>query len=183
MIEMNIDMTNDKNNLDILFIELCERFARLEPNNIFAIKFVLYDRFEYEPNLQTEQIKKMCEEREGQVKFRNELINQYNCCMITGDNSMICEACHIIPYFISKNFDVANGLLLNRCFHKMFDEYMFSIDSNNCVKFSNKIYNMSGYSNYLAFDGKKLQINPNSKKYLDYHYKKFININKNISNS
>lgn len=174
-----------------LFEKLCEKFVEPEPNNIFLVKFIIGDKFNFnfdfddypdqsEQSEQFNQIKKLCEIRESQAKFRNDLIINYGCCIITGDNPIICEGAHIIPYSISKNFDVANGLLLNRCFHKMFDDYLFSINSDNQLEFSNKIFGMKGFGNYLILNGKKLFINPKSKEFLHIHYKKFLE--KNIFN-
>lgn len=165
------------NSMDKLFEKLCEKFAESNPNDIFAIKFIMADRFEYYSSERNDSIKKICEEREGQATFRNNLILEYDSCIITGDNSIICEAAHIIPYSISKNFDVANGLLLNKCFHKMFDDYLFSIDSDNRLEFSNRIFNMRGFGKYLIYNGKKLIISPKSKTFLNIHYKKFIEKN------
>lgn len=167
-------MDGDLNNL---FIRLCDVYCSNESNNINLIKFVLIDRFGYNPIKQNENIKKLCEEREGQNKFRKELILRDKNCLISGDNADICEACHIVPYSEVKSFDISNGLLLNRCLHKLFDNYLWSIDSSNNVKFSNNLLNSNNYSNYIKYNGIKLNILTNSKKYLEIHWNRFIKIN------
>ena len=165
--------------LDILFEKLCDKYSSNEINNINNIKFILFDRFEYNPMSRTEHIKKICEERDGQNKFREQIILRDKKCLITGDNCEICEAAHIIPYCESKSFEISNGLLLNRCFHKMFDKYMWSINSLGNLEFSNDILNDDYYDNYLIYNGIKLNFDNNCKKYLEIHYKKFLELNSN----
>ena len=75
-------------------------------------------------NLQTK------EQRLDQDTFRKELIKKYNRCIISNSIDIECEACHIIPYAICKNFDVDNGLLLSSDLHKTFDKYCWSINPN-----------------------------------------------------
>lgn len=178
--EINNFINNNlmNNNLDDLFIRLCDKYSSDESNNINSIKFVLLDRFNYKPEYQNENIKKLCEEREGQNKFRQELIIRDGKCLITGDNPEICEACHIIPYSEIKSFDIANGLLLNRCFHKMFDNYLLSINSSDCIEFSNYLLNTENFDNYIVYNGIKLNIHDECKKYLEIHWNKFIEFNK-----
>ena len=143
-LDINIDSIEE---LDILFNKLCDRYSFDSLNNINSIKFILLDRFGYNPLNRNNKIKSLCEERDGQNKFREKLILRDKHCLITMDNFEICEACHIIPYSENKTFKISNGLLLNRCFHKMFDKYMFSINEFDCLIFSptiliNKNYNL-----------------------------------------
>lgn len=165
--------------IDLLFERLCDKFSSDESNQINSIKFILYDRFRYNPMERTEEIKKLCEQRDGQNKFREELIFRDKKCLITGDNYEVCEAAHIIPYSESKSFDTANGLLLNRCFHNMFDKYLWSVNSLDCVEYSNKIWDLENFNNYKSYNGIKININPECKKYLSIHYEKFLQFNSN----
>jgi hypothetical protein len=185
--KLNINLDNTKHStehrttqLDLLFERLCDKFSSNESNQITSIKFILLDKFGYNPMERSEQIKKLCEERDGQNKFREKIIFRDKKCLVTGDNHEICEAAHIIPYSESKSFDIANGVLLNRCFHNLFDKYLFSICSLGCVEFSNQIIGHENYHNYFQYNGKKLNIPNESKKYLSVHWEKFIEINKSI---
>ena len=115
------------------------------------------------------------ENRLEQSKFRETIIKRDKQCLISGDDSEICEACHIIPYNESKNCNSNNGILLNRCFHNMFDKYLFSINLNDEIEFSNKILNDNKYKNYHIYQNKKIKINNNDiRENLKIHYKKFI---------
>jgi hypothetical protein len=163
------------NNLNNMFMRLCDKFASDDFNNINSIKFVLADRFNYYPMEQDDITKKLCEEREKQQDFRQGLILRDRQCLITGDNYEICEACHIIPYSEKKSFDIANGLLLNRCFHKMFDNYLLSINPlNDNLEFSNRILDADYYHNYKNYNGKILKIHNETKEYLKSHYNIFL---------
>ena len=174
-LEMKLDLLEQ---LDLLFNRLCDKYSSNESNHINSIKFILFDRFEYNPMERNEKIKKLCEERDGQNNFRDKLIKRDKNCLITSDNYEICEACHIIPYSELNTFNISNGLLLNRCFHKMFDKYMWSIDEYNCIIFSSNIIEKEHYKHYVCYNGKKINIQPECKKYLKIHMERFLELNK-----
>ncbi len=164
--------------LNKLFIELTNKFATDENNNISNITFILMDKFNYNPlDSELDDIKKLCVDRIGQKNFRQQLISKYHNCQITNDSEDLCEACHIEPFCNSKSYNVNNGLLLNRCFHKMFDSFKFSIDSNNYVKFNKLVMDDDEYKHYHCYDGKLIGVDDNSKQYISIHYDKFLNIN------
>lgn len=172
------NLLDNENRLDDIFIRSCDKFSSDEYNNIKAIKFILASRFNYYPDEQNEEIKKLCDERDGQYEFRQQLILRDVNCLITGDNENVCEACHIIPYSETKSFDIGNGLLLNRCFHTMFDKYLFSINpQNNILVFSQNITNSLYYHNYVNYDNTYINIPYECNKYISSHYEKFLSIN------
>lgn len=179
LININIFIDNIlNNNIDDIFVRLCDKFSSDNSNNINAIKFILASRFNYYPDEQNPEIKKLCDERDGQNKFRQQLILRDNKCLITGDNENICEACHIIPYSETKSFDIGNGLLLNKCFHTMFDKYLFSINpQNNILVFSQNVIENEYYHNYIKYNNIQVNIPEECKKYLFAHYEKFLIIN------
>ena len=177
ILNFNINLDKEEK-LDILFKRLCDKFSSDSSNEITSIKFILYDRFGYNPMERTEHIKKLCEQRQGQNEFRKKIILRDKKCLITGDNHEICEAAHIIPYSESGTFDIANGLLLNRCLHTMFDKYLWTINLMGCIVFSDRIYNHDNFHNYKNYNGKKINIDLESKKYLFTHYEKFLEFKK-----
>ena len=65
---------------------------------------------------------------ELQYEFRTKLIDRYDKCIITDMDNEVCEAAHIIPFSESPNFDIDNGILLNLILHKLFDDYVWSIN-------------------------------------------------------
>ena len=168
-------------NLDNLFNNLIDIFYDKTLESLNTIIFIMMDKYGYNPLEQNENIKKLVEIRTKQSKFREEIISRDLKCLITGDNYEICEACHIIPYCESKSFDIDNGLLFNKCFHKMFDTFKFSINSFDCIELTNKILLDLCYSNYHQYNGKKIKLTNGSKLLVKSHYEIFLN-NNGISN-
>jgi hypothetical protein len=114
------------------------------------------------------------EQRLNQDSFRKELIKKYNRCIVSNSIDIECEACHIIPYFICKNFNVDNGLLLSSDLHKTFDKYYWSINPNTLqIEINKNIRNCGKIKNY---ENEKVNIKINSNLYnnLLYHYNNFI---------
>ena len=70
--------------------------------------------------------------RSKQILFRKALIDKYSKCAITDIHPNLCDACHIIPYSVSNNYDVNNGILLSKNMHAAFDRKYFTIDENTC---------------------------------------------------
>ena len=86
----------------------------------------------------------------------------------------MCEACHIIPFSESNNFDIDNGLLLNSNLHKLFDKYYWSINPETlCIETSDKC---NTYDCITLYKNKHLEILQKFNKTIEYlkeHYKQF----------
>jgi len=119
-------------------------------------------------NLQTR------EQRLDQDSFRKELIKKYNRCIISNSIDIECEACHIIPYSICKNFDVDNGLLLSSDLHKTFDKYCWSINPKTLKVEINK--NINDCGKIKNYEDTTVNIKLNNRLYnnLSYHYDMFF---------
>lgn len=66
--------------------------------------------------------------RRGQAKFRQDLIEAYGQCLVTGCTyEPILEAAHIYPYSEGGNFSIENGLLLRADIHTLFDLGLIAI--------------------------------------------------------
>ena len=103
-----------------IYQSLINKFYSDKDSSIYKINFVFYDKFKIEPT-NFEPTKILCEERIGQTKFRKDLIDFYGHCIISADDSEICQACHIIPFSETKYNHIDNGLLLNYNLHHLFD--------------------------------------------------------------
>jgi hypothetical protein len=148
--EIEINKEMDKTHL---YKKLIESF----PKN--KIDFVMYNLFQY---IYTETGE--CDKRKDQQTFRNELIERYGECLISGVSDEICEACHIIPHSKCEDkdkYNVNNGILLRNDLHKLFDCGLLKINPHN---------------QQVLFDDKIL-LNPKMKCYHEYN-NKIININK-----
>ena len=66
--------------------------------------------------------------RPSQTSFRDNLINYFKVCPITGLGPDECEAAHIIPVCSDGDYVLTNGLLLGAHIHKTFDKYLWSIN-------------------------------------------------------
>ncbi len=70
-----------------------------------------------------EKIKKSLQKRQGQEKFRQNLIKLYRgrCAITDCDIEGVLEAAHVEPYCISKTNKPENGILLRADLHTLFD--------------------------------------------------------------
>ena len=120
------------------------------------------------------------EQRLDQDSFRKELIKKYNRCIISNSINIECEACHIIPYSICKNFDIDNGLLLSSDLHKTFDKYCWSINPKTLKVEINK--NINDCGKIKNYEDTTVNIKLNNRLYnnLSYHYNIFSKDKKNI---
>jgi hypothetical protein len=114
------------------------------------------------------------EQRLDQDSFRKELIKKYNRCVISDSIDIECEACHIIPYSICKNFDIDNGLLLSSDLHKTFDKYCWSINPKTLKVEINK--NINDCGKIKNYEDTTVNIKLNNRLYnnLLYHYDIFF---------
>lgn len=113
--------------------------------------------------------------RDGQQIFRDELINKYGCCIVTGETCLATlEACHIIPLCKSKNYDIDNGLLLRSDLHKTFDHHYWSINPLTLkVVINNNIHDVGEIKNYENY---KINIQLNDKliKNIENNFNNFL---------
>jgi HNH endonuclease len=112
-------------------------------------------------------------QRQGQSKFRSELLQAYGGqCAITDCDA---EAAHIFPYLGTDTNHVRNGLLLRADIHTLFDLYLISIDPN-----TNKVIILSSLLNtcYKDLNGKPLKSPKDyarpSPEAIASHYKNFL---------
>lgn len=95
-------------------------------------------------------------QRQGQSKFRSELLKAYGgqCAISDCDAEAALEAAHIFPYLGTDTNHVKNGLLLRADIHTLFDLYLISIDPNTSkVVVSSSLLNTC----YKELDGKPLK--------------------------
>ena len=111
--------------------------------------------------------------RISQMEFRKKIIERDKVCIISGYDSIECEAAHIIPYSECKSYETSNGILLNACLHKLFDQYIFSI---NPLTMKVEIINESDGISINNYKNKDIQIPSECIDSLRKHYDKFINL-------
>lgn len=123
--------------------------------------------------------------RRGQPKFREMLLNAYECkCAITGTAIVdLLEAAHIIPHAEGANYRTRNGLLLRADIHTLFDLKLLSIDQYMRVHLSKALRNTTEYG-YLH--GKKINLPASSEACPDHtalerRHNRFLDAEKNRS--
>lgn len=133
------------------------------------VEFVMYDLYKY-----THSTINTTETRTEQDKFREKIIERYGQCIISGDDPMVCEACHIVPYNKcneAEKYDVDNGLLLNRNLHKLFDDNELKINQNTLqIELSDNILNNNKMKGYIKYKNMKININDRSIYFLKKRY-------------
>jgi hypothetical protein len=111
-----------------------------------------------------------------QQKFRNNLINTYSNCIVSKiDDEDELEAAHIVPVSEGGEYNIDNGLLLNRNIHRTFDKYKWSINPNTLIiEIKDAI---SPNSTIYKYKNKKIDDVNSSTKFianLKYHYNQFL---------
>ncbi len=115
-----------------------------------------------------------------QDEFRKKLVLRDKKCVVSEKHiSLECQACHIIPFSEGGEFSESNGLLIANTFHKLFDDYIWSINPDNyCVEVL--CDDIEKVGSIYEYKGKKINVKPTKamEKNLEWHYTNFI-INKN----
>lgn len=112
------------------------------------------------------------EKRQYQKMLRLKAFEKYdNKCVISGiEKGILLEVAHIKPVSECKNIqeksDVNNTLLLWIDIHKYFDNYQITINPN-----TSKIECKCDY--LMKYNGIKLDLDKETKKYLEHHYSKY----------
>ncbi len=103
--------------------------------------------------------------------FKREIPKIYNnTCCISGmriDASIavsMVDACHIIPFGVSYDDTVTNGIALCPNFHRAFDRGLIAIDENYQVMVSDSFREDETAYSIKAFEGKEIKL-PNLKSY------------------
>ncbi len=155
---------NKKLDLYLLYKHLTSKYWKED------VDLLMYEQFQYECN------NELSNKRTKQDKFRKELIDRYQKCIITGNGILICEACHIKPHFVcddDEKYDVDNGLLMDSSFHKLFDIFMISINpQTHQLEINNKL-SKNEYSFVYQHKNKLIDVPKTCNNYLQYHYKLF----------
>ena len=111
--------------------------------------------------------------REGQVGFRQSLINTYGlrCCVTGTEQSEVLQAAHIQPYKGAHTNELANGLLLRGDIHQLFDAHLLSIHPDRLtVEVSGRV--VDGY--YRSLHGQVVDVGETvSRERLRMHHRMY----------
>lgn len=124
-----------------------------------------------DPEKRTE-IETLIKARLGQGIFRQNVLEQYPSCPLTGlDIQPLLIASHIKPWSVCNNnerLDPFNGLMLAPHIDALFDKGLITFDPDGTIKISPKI-DLENQKRLGISPNMKLKIRPKSKKYFEYH--------------
>lgn len=115
--------------------------------------------------------------------FKKEIPKIYNYhCAISGmriessTNAQLVDACHIVPFAISKDDTITNGISLSPNIHRAFDRGLITINSEYLIRVSPAIKENDSPFSLKQFDGKQIILPTNihfypSMENLDWHRK------------
>lgn len=118
--------------------------------------------------------------RLGQGGFRIVVMEGYQRrCAVTGEKTLpVLQAAHIRPYSDDGPHTISNGIFLRSDLHTLFDRGYITITNDYRVAVSRRIRDeFSNGREYYAFDGKGLQVTPQSAadrpslEFLEWHQK------------
>ncbi len=111
-----------------------------------------------------------------QEDFRKNLINRDKKCVVSQKHiAKECQACHIIPYAEGGDYSINNGLLIANTFHKLFDDYIWSINPDTYT-IDILCDDEEVVGSIYEYSGKKINVEPNEsmKKNLSWHWNKYL---------
>lgn len=147
--------------------ELYEKMISIYPKE--KVNFIMYNLFQYiYPEIEEK------EKRKDQQSFRNDLIERYNGCIITGVSDIVCDACHIIPHSECDNkdkYNVDNGLLMRSDLHILFDKGLLKINPHTSeILLNDTLLSNQQMEQYFDLHNKKIYIHKNSIHFLQKIY-------------
>ncbi|MBF7091463.1 HNH endonuclease [Flavobacterium sp. ALJ2] len=149
-----------------LYIEFLEMHRNQLDNSLDEI-----DEIKNNNNLSKLEKESIILSRIGQGKFRDDLINLWNACSISGyEDVRFLIASHIKPWKMSDNLekvDKFNGLLLLPTYDKLFDLGFITFDKNGLIKISNQLKDIEKIG---VNENIKIKIKNGNHKYLEFHY-------------
>jgi len=161
------------------------------PNGITGKKYDLFQEIEgqilHEPASEYQRQVSQADDEEIFVRggvFKKVIPKAYHfACCITGfsitavrDVQMV-DACHIVPFNLSHDDTIRNGLSLSPTFHRAFDRFLISTDSDYRVVVSGD-FTEAGNHSIREFAGKQIFL-PDRLEYrpsvenLEWHYRRF----------
>lgn len=97
-------------------------------------------------------------------------IYDYSCCIsgmrvISGFDIQMVDACHIVPFSVSHDDTITNGISLSPNFHRAFDRGLISLNEDYRVIVSNSFSESNSNFALKAFEGKQILL-PQEKHHL-----------------
>ncbi|MGJ5642881.1 HNH endonuclease [Formosa sp. S-31] len=108
--------------------------------------------------------------RGGLFKKTIPKIYNYSCCIsdmkvLSSTNAQMIDACHIMPFSISRDDTIPNGISLSPNLHRAFDRGLITINKDYIVRVSPTILENDSVYSISQFEGKQISLPSNIKWY------------------
>jgi len=169
---------SELSNVTLEYQELHEIEHQIMHDDQYTYKARIVD---IENNYNNEQGQELLYIRCGIFKREIPKIYNYSCAIskmriATSSNAQLVDACHIVPFSVSKNDTITNGISLCPNLHRAFDRGLITIDSNYRVKVSPKLTEDDSPYSIKQFEGQEIVLPSTTSQYpllenLDWHSK------------
>jgi putative restriction endonuclease len=169
---------SELSNVTLEYQELHEIEHQIMHDDQYTYKARIVD---IENNYNNEQGQELLYIRCGIFKREIPKIYNYSCAIskmriATSSNAQLVDACHIVPFSVSKNDTITNGISLCPNLHRAFDRGLITIDSNYRVKVSPKLTEDDSPYSIKQFEGQEIVLPSITSQYpllenLDWHSK------------
>jgi putative restriction endonuclease len=169
---------SESSNVTLEYGELHEIEHQIMHDDQYTYKARILD---IENNYNNEQGQEILYIRCGIFKREIPKIYNYTCAIskmriATSSNAQLVDACHIVPFSVSKNDTITNGISLCPNLHRAFDRGLITIDSNYRVKVSPKLTEDDSPYSIKQFEGQEIVLPSITSQYpllenLDWHSK------------
>ena len=169
---------SELSNVTLEYQELHEIEHQIMNDDQYTYKARIVD---IENNYNNEQGQELLYIRCGIFKREIPKIYNYTCAIskmqiTTTANAQFVDACHIVPFSISKNDTITNGISLCPNLHRAFDRGLITIDSNYRVKVSPNFTEKDSPYSLKQFEGQEIILPTITSQYpllenLDWHSK------------
>ncbi|MFM2425513.1 MAG: hypothetical protein RL747_1057 [Bacteroidota bacterium] len=169
---------SESSNVTLEYGELHEIENQIMHDDQYTYKARILD---IENNYNNEQGQEILYIRCGIFKREIPKIYNYTCAIskmriATSSNAQLVDACHIVPFSVSKNDTITNGISLCPNLHRAFDRGLITIDSSYRVKVSPKLTEDDSPYSIKQFEGQEIVLPSITSQYpllenLDWHSK------------
>ncbi len=169
---------SESSNVTLEYGELHEIEHQIMHDDQYTYKARILD---IESNYNNEQGQEILYIRCGIFKREIPKIYNYTCAIskmriATSSNAQLVDACHIVPFSVSKNDTITNGISLCPNLHRAFDRGLITIDSSYRVKVSPKLTEDDSPYSIKQFEGQEIVLPSITSQYpllenLDWHSK------------
>jgi putative restriction endonuclease len=169
---------SESSNVTLEYGELHEIEHQIMHDDQYTYKARILD---IENNYNNEQGQEILYIRCGIFKREIPKIYNYTCAIskmriATSSNAQLVDACHIVPFSVSKNDTITNGISLCPNLHRAFDRGLITIDSSYRVKVSPKLTEDDSPYSIKQFEGQEIVLPSITSQYpllenLDWHSK------------